>query len=90
MGPLSQLTYHHLINGIYDVIHFLLGDIAIVVNIIKSKCPWEEKQEIYSSFIAWTITIFLLSFSQLSFSSRFPLEVIDKARINSSNSIEPS
>ena len=32
-------TYHHLVNSVYNVEHLVFGDVAVVVNIIKTESP---------------------------------------------------
>ena len=33
------MTYHHLIDSIYNVEHLMLGDVSIIINIIKTEGP---------------------------------------------------
>ena len=42
MCLMSGKTYHHLINGIYDVQHLISGDVAIVIQVIEFKSPCVE------------------------------------------------
>ena len=50
--------------------------------------PMHDVEQVINELLLW-LRMHIFD-SHLSFSSMFPLEVIDKARINSSNSIAPS
>ena len=36
--------YHHLVNGVDDVVHFSPRDETVVVNIVEFERPWNKKK----------------------------------------------
>lgn len=89
-GWISQ----HLVDCIHNVVHFISRYESIVINIIQLKCPcfnWKNMSLKLISLLRHCFNVWNFQFNlQISFSSRLPLEVTDKALMNSSNSIDPS
>lgn len=38
-----EKTYHHLVDGFHDVVHFVPRDVAVVVHVVQSECPWRKE-----------------------------------------------
>ena len=35
----GQVTHHHLVDGVDDVVHLLPRDVSVVVDVVKSESP---------------------------------------------------
>ena len=42
----GALTYHHLIDGLDDVVHLRASYEAIVVDVVEFKSPWSRKKKV--------------------------------------------
>lgn len=40
---MGSSTYHHLVDSVYDVVHLVSGDVAIIVDVVEPKRPWNYK-----------------------------------------------
>ena len=60
-----SITYHHPIDSIYNVEHLMLGDVSIIINIIKTEGPWNIS----------TIKIWFLNFVVCFLTSKFFIQV---------------
>lgn len=70
---------NHLINGIYNREHLISSDESVLVQIVEFEGPWKN-----------IVYLWEKGFLHCNFSSRLPREVMDKALMNSWNSIAPS
>ena len=49
ISQIKAVTYHHLVDGINNVVHLLSSDVAVVVDIVQaeSPCKREGKYKLY-------------------------------------------
>ena len=43
MKEMREDTYHHLVDSIHYVEHFVFCDVSIIVHIIESEGPWNKE-----------------------------------------------
>lgn len=42
----NPVTYHHLIYGIYNVVHLFAGNVAVVIHIVQTEGPCIHIQQV--------------------------------------------
>lgn len=40
-------AYHHLVNGVDDVVHLVPGDEAVIVDVVKPEGPCNQASSVY-------------------------------------------